>query len=724
MGRGKQIAVFTIILIMVLGCVYLGIQIKNMPEPEDEPAVYQGSYKESSVPLPVINEKNGEEFLQILRNTDGQIELFTIIYNEDRSLVRGYKKYVLNTELKWEDAESEWMAQEYFADTALSVRMMAYAETGSLYFVIHNLAAELPECDEVVRFTANGELERVGVRGLYKTDKDGNPIQLKKLFITDNMVCITDDLFNSYAYSLVTGELYASGANAAFGSLACDGSQLYMLAEGCNAVLSYNISDGASASNSKLWDRVTIWEKKESEYEITDYQLLSQDGILYLSCQDGIYRRDPETGKWKHLINGADCIFGRPSITQQNFVESGGYFYMYGRDLENNSYFAMYSPRTEEEDRELNRTNFTISAYSRSALITEAVTVFQHENPSLNVIYQVALDQNPNLSLEEYQRQIQAAIQSGAAADILICDELDYNAYINSGFFENISDLMKPIYTSSHLYGNVTNAMAQTKIFVTPAKIDVYCAYGNSSLLKRMESISELAAASEKTGSPAFRSLTYRQLADLLSSFYQNEYMVEDGIDAEALTQVLSSLGTIVSASSSENPSLEDIPLGNSFWFDMPAVSENTAGLGITKISNRGDFAGLLSCLQESDSSYAAACGRFIPKNIVGINSSSKNIKTAKEFIRTIYSESVQKAELGMGIPLRKTAIDYWAGYGSITDADIEQLKQVLQSVDTVFTKNSELNAALYSVLEQLLSGDISVETAVQKVLSYTPAPM
>lgn len=239
MGRGKQIIVLVLILAVGLGCVYLGIQIKNRPDTVEEEPVYQGTYKETVISLPIINESNGEEFLQMLRGLDGQIELFTILYNEDRTVVRGYKKYILNSEWKWDEAEADWMAEEYFEDTSMAVRIIAYAESGTVYFVLHNLTAEVPENDEVMRFTTSKALERVGVRGLYKTDGEGYPIQIKKLFISGNIVCVTDELSNSYAYSLITGELYASGKNATINGLACDDDCLYLIADGCNAVQPY-----------------------------------------------------------------------------------------------------------------------------------------------------------------------------------------------------------------------------------------------------------------------------------------------------------------------------------------------------------------------------------------------------------------------------------------------------------------------------------------------------
>ena len=117
--------------------------------------------------------------------------------------------------------------------------MMSYAETGTLYLVLHNLAALAPENDEVMRVTSSGTVERVGVRGLYKVDELERPIKLAKMFISNNMICITDELFNSYAYSLVSGELYASGKNSTLGGLASDGDYLYLLSESYNAVVPY-----------------------------------------------------------------------------------------------------------------------------------------------------------------------------------------------------------------------------------------------------------------------------------------------------------------------------------------------------------------------------------------------------------------------------------------------------------------------------------------------------
>ncbi len=106
MGRGKQITVLVFITLLLFGCVYLGIQVKNKPKPSLEETVYEGSYKETTISLPVINKDGGEQFLQLLRGLNDSVELYTILYNEDKSMVRGYKKYVLNTELEWEESQS------------------------------------------------------------------------------------------------------------------------------------------------------------------------------------------------------------------------------------------------------------------------------------------------------------------------------------------------------------------------------------------------------------------------------------------------------------------------------------------------------------------------------------------------------------------------------------------------------------------------------------------
>ncbi len=716
MGRGKQIAVLVLIAILMLACVYLGIQIKNRPAPSDDELVYRGSYKETQIPLPIINAENGEEYLQLLRGINGEIELYTILLNEDGTHVHGYKKYVLNEELKWDESESDWMSLETFSDTSNAIRMMSYAETGTLYLVLHNLAALAPENDEVMRVTSSGTVERVGVRGLYKVDELERPIKLAKMFISNNMICITDELFNSYAYSLVSGELYASGKNSTLGGLASDGDYLYLLSESYNAVVPYRISDGKPDAQRKLWDRTMVWEEKESEYEAADYQLLSQDGVLYLSCQDGILTYNTAAGKWDLLLDGTECIFGRPSVTQQSFIAVGDQFYMFGKDTAGTAYFAMYNMRTEDEDAALDRTDFHISSYRRNAIITEAVVAFQHNNPSLHVIYDVALDKDPSLSVEDYRLQVQKSIQDGTAADILVCDELDYPSYIDSGFFENISDLMKPMYTSADLYGNLTNAMAQSKIFVTPAKFDVYLSYGAADILGSMDSFDSLASYSENKKTPALGTVTPDELAYLLSSFYEDEFIPEQEIDSEALLRVLGQAKTSARLSESA-PDKEKDKESDS---EDPKKALYAKNPGIIKISSSQSFLELAAYLKESSRTFSSARGRFTPRDIVGINSQSKNIKLAKDFIRTMYSDSVQQTGVGSGIPMQKTAVEKWKEE-SVLESDLSLLSTCLSSLDTVYRERDVLHASISSVLPALFADEMSVEDAVDAILNYIP---
>ena len=140
----------------------------------------------------------------------------------------------------------------------------------------------------------------------------------------------------------------------------------------------------------------------------------------------------------------------------------------------------------------------------------------------------------------------------------MVCDELDYQAYIDSGFFENISDLMKPMYTSADLYGNLTNAMAQSKIFVTPAKFDVYLNYGAADILGRMDSLDPLAAYSENKKTPALGTVTPDELAYLLSSFYEDEFIPEQEINADALLRVLGQAKTSARLGESTSDKDED----------------------------------------------------------------------------------------------------------------------------------------------------------------------
>lgn len=736
MGRGKQITVLALIALLLLGCVYLGIQIKNKPAPPVDDAPYQGSYKETSISLPVINKEGGEEFLQLLRGLDDTIELYTILYNEDRSMVRGYNKYTLNSELKWDSADADWMALEYFADTTLQVRMLAYADTGSVYFLVHDLAAAIPVNDDIVRVGSEGKPERINVRGLYKTDKEERPIQIKTFFIKDNMICFTDELSNSYAYSLANGTLFASGTNASFGSIASDGEYLYLLDKGFDAIIPYSIENGKETGSLPLLAHTAVYSGDENSYGQMDYRLLSHDNLLYLSCQDGIFSYNFASGAWQQLMGGLDCVFGRPSITGESLVATGDSLYMFSKDTSGNRYLTMYSRRTEEEDEKLRRSDFTILSYERSAIITEAAGAFQHSNPSLLVRYRVAREEDPSISVDSYRTQVQRELQGENTIDILVCDELDYQSYMDSGLFENISDLMKPLYTSAGLYGNVTNAMAQTKIFVTPAKFDIFLIYGAKGIVENSKSFDGLAALSERLKQPVLGSMTAEELAVLLGSFYEETFLVDHRINKEALLQMLTLLPSVVKLAEKPDGTGDGEPADGTAadgtqgdgtaqedvdgWFGIPS-SPGTAG--IARISSGTDFLAFLTALKDPDIAFSDAIGHFIPRNIVGINSKSSSIKTSKEFLRTLYSDSVQQAGVGPGIPMQLAAVE--ASLQDVaTTENLAQLTACLEAANTVYTENAGLREALASILTPYLKGEITAEEAAAGVMDYTPSVM
>lgn len=724
MGRGKQITVLVFITILLFGCVYLGIQVKNKPKPSLEETVYEGSYKETTISLPVINKDGGEQFLQLLRGLDDSVELYTILYNEDKSMVRGYKKYVLNSELKWEESQSPWMELEDFSDTTRQIRMLAYADTGSVYVLLHDLAAEVPVCDDIVRIGTDGTVDRINVRGLYKTDEEENPIQIETFFIQDNMICFTDTLSNSYAYSLANGTLFAKGENAAIGSIASDGEYLYLLGKNYDEIIRYRIANGQADAPYSFAMRPETALKGQSEYEIMDYRLLSHNGTLYLSCQDGIYRYNFTKSAWKQLMTGLDCIFGRPSIIGRDFIATQNALYMFSRDYSGNYYFTMYSQRTQTEDEKLKRVDFTILSYDRSDIITETAAAFQHNNPSLRVLYRAAHEEDESLTIEGYRSQVQKELQEKNVIDVLVCDELDYQSYMDSGLFENISDLMKPLYTAAGLYGNVTNAMAQTKIFVTPAKFEMYLMYGTNDLPRNNTDFASIAALSQKLSSPVLGSMNAEEIAELLGCFYEEAFLKDGSVDKEALNQMLTVLPSVVKLSKTEakeekGEGEENDSKETSHWFGMPSSS---AVAGITKICSKADLLAFLTALKESEITFSDAAGHFVPRDIVGINSKSANIKTAKDFVHTLYSDSVQQADIGEGIPMQQEAVEAYSD--RITESNLTLFSQCLEAADTVYTENTELREALLAVIPPYLNGEITADEATAQIMNYTPATM
>lgn len=388
----------------------------------------------------------------------------------------------------------------------------------------------------------------------------------------------------------------------------------------------------------------------------------------------------------------------------------------------------MYNQRTEEEDEKLKRTDFTILSYERSAVITETAAAFQHDNPSLRVLYRAAHEEDGALTIEAYRSLVQKELTDKKAIDVLVCDELDYKSYMDSGLFENISDLMKPLYTAAGLFGNVTNTMAQTKIFVTPAKFDIFLMYGKDGLPKNNDSFEAISSLAQKISSPVLGTMEAEEIAELLSSFYEDAFLVDGSIDKEALTKILTLLPSTVKLASKDKEASDDKDTeeeakesetgDTSGWFGMPNGSFQS---GITLIRSKEDFLSFLLALKDSGADFSDVAGHFIPRGIVGINSKGSNIKTAKEFVRTLYSDSVQQANVGLGIPMQQTAVEAFSPDGVLDDS-LSLLLQCLTDADTVYKENKGLKEALLATLTPYLNSEITSEEAAEKIMDYTPS--
>ena len=252
--------------------------------------------------------------------------------------------------------------------------------------------------------------------------------------------------------------------------------------------------------------------------------------------------------------------------------------------------------------------------------------------------------------------------------------------------------------------------------------------YGKDGLPKNNDSFEAISSLAQKISSPVLGTMEAEEIAELLSSFYEDAFLVDGSIDKEALTKILTLLPSTVKLASKDKEASDDKDTeeeakesetgDTSGWFGMPNGSFQS---GITLIRSKEDFLSFLLALKDSGADFSDVAGHFIPRGIVGINSKGSNIKTAKEFVRTLYSDSVQQANVGLGIPMQQTAVEAFSPDGVLDDS-LSLLLQCLTDADTVYKENKGLKEALLATLTPYLNSEITSEEAAEKIMDYTPS--
>lgn len=397
-----------------------------------------------------------------------------------------------------------------------------------------------------------------------------------------------------------------------------------------------------------------------------------------------------------------------------------------------------------------------VYALKDNQALRQVIGKFQQNNPDILVNLQIGMSDGQTLS--DTLRTLNTNIMSGKGPDIIILDGMPVNNYIEKNLLADISDLVDNVDKSDGLYGNIAKAFEKDKkIYAVPMRFSIPTIVGDPERLDSIKDAGTLAdqleAYPDTTGEPlltnAYTPKAY--LKETLSYAYQVQK--EDGtLDENALKAFLEASkrgyeGGIRGVDSAEIDSFKSQAedLENNGRLDIGAsLLMKKQILDIGNLSTTDAYATLVAANKKTDSDYKTVSTEgkqlFTPNLVAGINSKSKQLDVAKDFVKAMLAEDSQSIRVGEGLPVNKKAFEtictspteeYTMGLVLMdssgegislqvtwpTDEEMSKLKEIVKKLDTPVNFDSTIQEAIMGEGTKCLEGEITVDEATANIL-------
>ncbi len=690
----------------------------------------KGRYMEEDMELPI---QDGERVLNLVKSTDNNPVLFAVAEGIQ------VKRYEYDG-TQWSQASLEWFDQ---IPKKQDVYPQEVQETSDgTQFV--SWVDEEDACMHIAKGKNGEAAEELSIPYLIQQGEIGYT------YINGFIVDSTGNLWLQDFY----------GAKVAV----IDGNTLEVLEE-INTIQNFSMSqkvlfsgEGTLALNAE--DNVyTIYdESREMKGELSveragENCMCGDSGHWYLISEKGITRLTVGNDIQEVLMDGSMGAMGSTINSAQGAVcGKEDDFYVLYRQEEGSSYSLKHYVFAADASAVPEKT-LRVFGLSDSDTIREAAIGFQKENPDVKVEFTTSGKATGEVTSDDI-RTLNTELLSGNGADVLLLDGLPVDAYIEKGILVDLSDMANELMESDDYYAEImkNTAAKDGKIYGLPAKFSVPILFGNEEAKHALGSLESLKAYLKTNPQASVFGIADRYyIRDFLFQMYQDEILGEDGkVNQENLTALLELEGKIaVNAKSSLfDEALQDTdgsaasknPFNN---YGMEGILNYPEGAATISISSVSDMIIPYTVMRQQNLTADTIRGFYLPMGIAGVNQNTSQPELAKNFVKYLFSQEVQCAQLDDGFPVLKSAMEEkkqevnseyaqsffmtssWnfdneapimleAGYPTM-----EEVEGFVQKCDSL-TAPAEQNRVIWNLYqeeaEQYLTGNTDAATAAQNV--------
>lgn len=719
-------------LALVAGTVGCGKEKTDSTSGQDMAAGSKGRYVETAMELP--EGVSAADIVQIGKK-DGRL-FFLHEVNADEEHVT-FEEYVLN-ENGFEKAEDSWI-QSLVLPAGLWQFRSAYGPDGKSFVYTQFEAEEgyighlytAGEGNQAVEITPQSWKEKQEYDGYAYYDYP-NCIGFAD---SDTLVGVFYDRMEFYQADTgeMTGEQPVSGNHAEQVTAGKDG--FYLLS--CTDMGSFDGVEKYQTGQSEPAETIDFTEKADSSV----FCDVLNDGTIIVTADTGFYQWKKETGEWEKLIPVEFTSLAMETMWCQSIaaMEDGTLYAQYQAQEESEAALMqyVYDPELATAPEKV----LTVYTIYECPVLKQSAAMFQKKHPEVQVQVETELtyDQmySDDVDMNSIYAALNAKILAGEAADILVLDGMNQNAFAEKKLLLDIDDVITPMEESGELLRNITGSYRQADgaRYVVPLRFGLTLLVGRDVDAKTIQSMESMAELFSTMSESVLGVRTVEDLAAEFVPFFTDVIVKNKELDKEALEHYLEELKVIGTncgivkdyGEAYRSPGIWEIASTvQAAFYEADGFNQTMLPVSAAKLVN-----GTVSCFENA----------YTPKAQAAIYSQTKEPELAKEFLQFALSLEIQKNDFYDGFPVNADALEQQAqrdrsdatAYTTIMledgssigfeikdfdDAQKEQLVEMCRQADRKVLADEEVNAKLADALAGYLDGSKSLSETVNQVES------
>lgn len=483
-----------------------------------------------------------------------------------------------------------------------------------------------------------------------------------------------------------------------------------------------------------------------------EYAICGDKDHWYVISEEGITRFTVGNDIREVLMDGSMGAMGSAANSAVNAMRGNeeDFYVLYSQDKisAHSLKHYIYDPDAASAPEKTLR----VFGLSDNDTIREAAMGFQKKYPDVKVEFTTSGKQAGEVTSDDI-RTLNTELLSGNGADVLLLDGLPVDAYIEKGILKDLSDTAQELMEEKDYLENMLKNTAEKdgKIYGLPVKFYVPVIYGGEESKKALESLESLKAFLEADPSASVFGIADRlYIRDFLFELYQDEIFGEDGkVNQENLAELLE-LAEKIAINAKAALFDEELENGGSDYardpfsnFGAEGIINYPEGAATAAISSISSMMIPYTVMRLQNLTPDTIQGIYLPKGIVGVNRNTSQPEIANDFVKYLFSEEVQGAQLDDGFPVLKSALsdkknevgsEYADSYYMMSSWNfegeepieleagyptLEEVEDLIQKCDSLTTP-SEQNRVIWNLYQeeadQFMKGLIDAAEAAENV--------